>query len=87
MAPGNISSAEWKNQPHQNGTRKCPHCGGTVKNTFSGMISIGILVLCLGLALLGREYAPSIPFFIYGVFAGTAMIVFSLRLIKAQPSQ
>jgi len=82
-----IFSAEWKNQPQQNGTRKCPHCGGIVKNVFSGFsgpVSIVILALCLGLAVFGHSYLPGIPMFIYGILGGAGIIFFGLRLLKAQ---
>ena len=81
----NILSAEWKNQPQKNGTRKCPHCGGIVKNVFSGPVSLGILALSLGLGVLGRTYFPAIPLFTYGILGGAGMIFFGLRLLKAPP--
>jgi len=82
----NILSPGWKNQPQKNGTRKCPYCGGIVKNIFSGPVSIGVLALAVGLAVLGHSYIPEIPMPIYGIFGGACLIIFSLRLVKA-PSE
>ena len=81
----NIFSADWRNQPQQNGTRKCPHCGGIVKNIFSGSVSIGILALSLGLAVLGHSYVPAIPMTVYGILGGGGLIIFGLRLVKFPP--
>ncbi len=81
----NIFAAEWKNQPQQNGTRKCPHCGGIVKNIFSGPVSIGVLALSLGLAVLGHSYVPAIPMAVYGILGGGGLIIFGLRLVKVPP--
>lgn len=62
-----ISAAEWKNQPSQEGTRKCPHCGGVVKNLFSGPVPIAILLMTLGSVVVERSFLPVIPMPVYGI--------------------
>jgi hypothetical protein len=82
-SPVNIFAAEWRSQPTQDGTRKCPHCSGGVKNVFSGPVSIAIVLLTLGLAVIGHSVLPAVPLFAYGILGGAGVIVFGLRLVKA----
>ena len=56
-----------------------------MKNIFSGPVSIGVLALSLGLAVLGHSYVPAIPMAVYGILGGGGLIIFGLRLVKVPP--
>jgi hypothetical protein len=81
--PINILSKEWRTQSKETSTRHCPQCGGVVKLPFSGMISIGVFLATIGLAVSTHSLLPSFPMSLWGMLGAVAIFILGARLVKA----
>lgn len=75
----NILSSAWRTQPPGR-SRKCPHCGGNVTNTFSGLISLAIIFLTGAIAVSVHAIAPSFPMWAWGMIGAIAILAFAMQL-------
>jgi hypothetical protein len=79
----NILSSAWRTQPPGR-SRKCPHCGGNVTNTFSGPISLAIIFLTGAIAVGAHAILPWFPMGAWGAIGAIALLAFAMQLKEAE---